>query len=196
MTREEIRSEVREKRKAVSGIQVAEMSIRICEKILALPEYIRARRVFCYAAMPDEVQTRGILWAIMHSGRELYMPVARGGGNMDAVRVTENTEMKLDARGIETPVSGESLPPEQLNLALVPGIAFDRSGNRLGFGKGYFDRFLARCRCPAVGLAYEMQLVGAIETRPHDVPMDRIVTEKAVYTCAAAGITSDLEIRG
>ena len=180
MTREEIRSEVREKRKIVSGIQVAEMSIRICEKIVALPEYVRARRVLCYSAVPDEVQTKGILWAIMHSGRELYLPVARRGGLMDAVRVTEDTEMKPDIYGIDTPVSGDTLPPGELDLALIPGIAFDRNGNRLGFGKGYFDRFLARCRCPFIGLAYELQLVDAIEARPHDVPMDRIVTEKEI----------------
>lgn len=183
MTREEIRSEVRKKRKAVSGIQVAEMSLRICEKIVALPEYIRAKRVLCYAAMPDEVQTKGILWAIAHSGRELYLPVTRRGGRMDAVRVTQDTVLEPDSYGIETPVSGDALPPEALDLALVPGIAFDRSGNRLGFGKGYFDRFLARCRCPAIGLAYELQLVDTIETVAHDVPMDKIVTETAVYTC-------------
>ena len=87
--------------------------------------------------------------------------------------------------GIDTPVSGETLPPEKLDLVLVPGVAFDQSGNRLGFGKGYFDRFLAKCLCPAVGLAYELQLVDAIEARPHDVPMNRIVTERAVYDCAA-----------
>ena len=185
MTREEIRSEVRRKRKAVSGIHVAEMSLRICERIVALPEYIRARRVLCYAALPEEVQTRGILWAIHHSGRELYLPVWRQDGGMDAVRVTEDTLLKPDGMGIDTPVSGETLPPERLDLALVPGVAFDRAGNRLGFGKGYFDRFLARCRCPAVGLAYELQLVDAIEAGPHDVPMHKIITERAVYDCAA-----------
>ena len=185
MTREEIRSEVRKKRRAVSGISVAEMSLRICEKIIALPEYLRARRILCYATLPEEVQTRGILWAIHHSGRELYMPVWRPDGGMDAVRVTEETAMEPDRMGIDTPVSGETLPPEKLDLVLVPGVAFDQSGNRLGFGKGYFDRFLAKCRCPAVGLAYELQLVDAIEARPHDVPMNRIVTERAVYDCAA-----------
>ena len=185
MTREEIRSEVRKKRKAVSGIQVAEMSLRICEKIVALPEYIRAKRVLCYAAMPDEVQTKGILWAIAHSGRELYLPVVRKGGGMDAVRVTEDTVMKPDPMGVEAPVSDDILPPEALDLVLVPGIAFDRAGNRLGFGKGYFDRFLTRCRCPMVGLAYELQLVDAIQATPHDVPMSKIVTESAVYDCAS-----------
>jgi len=186
MTREEIRSEVREKRKAVSTIEVLEMSLRICEKVVALPEYLAARRVLCYASLPDEVQTKGILWAISRSGRELYLPATRPKGQMDAVRVTEGTVVRPDGFGIETPVSGEVLPPEALDLALVPGIAFDRTGNRLGFGKGYFDRFLARCRCPIVGLAYEMQLVDAIEARPHDVPMNKIVTEKSVYSCAAA----------
>ena len=186
MTREEIRSEVRKKRQAVSGIHVAEMSLRICEKIVALPEYLKARRILCYAALPEEVQTQGVLWAIHRSGRELYLPVRRQDGGMDAVRVTEDTPLKPDHLGIDTPLSGEVLPPEELDLVLAPGIAFDRAGNRLGFGKGYFDRFLARCRCPAVGLAYELQLVGAIEAKPHDVPMGKIVTERAVYDCASA----------
>ena len=162
------------------------MSARICERIIALKEYLKAKRVLCYAAMPEEVQTQGILWAIRRSGRELYVPVTRRDGSMDAVRVTEDTRFNPDGFGIDTPESGEVLSPEELDLVLVPGIAFDRRGNRLGFGKGYFDRFLARCRCPAVGLAYEMQLVEAIEALPHDVPMDKLVTEKAVYDCAAA----------
>ncbi|MBQ8952632.1 MAG: 5-formyltetrahydrofolate cyclo-ligase [Clostridia bacterium] len=187
MTREEIRSEVRKKRQAVSGIQVVEMSLRICEKIVTLPEYLKAQRILCYASMPEEVQTRGILWAIHHSGRKLYLPVVRRNGGMDAVRVTEDTEMKPDRMGIDTPVSGEVLPPEALDLVLAPGIAFDRAGNRLGYGKGYFDRFLAKCRCPVVGLAYELQLVDAIEPTSHDVPMNKIVTEGAVYDCTAPG---------
>ncbi|MBR3502718.1 MAG: 5-formyltetrahydrofolate cyclo-ligase [Clostridia bacterium] len=186
MTRECIRSEVRKKRQAVSGIHVAEMSLRICEKIVALPEYLKAKRVLCYAALPEEVQTRGILWAIQRSRRELYLPVWQRDGSMKAVRVTEDTEFKPDQFGIDTPVSDETLPPEQLDLALVPGVAFDRAGNRLGFGKGYFDRFLARCRCPAIGLAYELQLVDAIEAQPQDVPMQKIITERAVYNCAAS----------
>ena len=185
MTREEIRSEVRKKRMALSAIQAVEMSLRICEKIIALPEYIRAKRVLCYMSMPDEVRTKGILWAIERGGRELFLPATRPDGLMDAVRVDRDTVYRPDSYGIETPVSGDILPPEELDLVLVPGIAFDRRGNRLGFGKGYFDRFLARCRCPAIGLAYEAQLVDAIEPAEHDVPMDKIVTEKAVYVCTA-----------
>ncbi len=185
MTRDEIRSEVKKKRKAVSGIEVLEMSLRICEKVVKLPEYLRAKRVMCYAALPDEVQTHGLLWAIRRSGRELYLPAVRLDGSMDAVRTTDDTVLKPDSFGIGTPVSGDVLPPEHLDLVLVPGIAFDRRGNRLGFGKGYFDRFLARCRCPAVALAYEMQLVDAIEAGRHDVLMDKLVTEAAVYDCAA-----------
>ncbi len=186
MTREEIRSEVREKRRTVSGIQVAEMSLRICEKVVALPEYVRARRIMCYAALPEEVQTRGLLWAIQRGGKELYLPVVRPNCHMDAVRVTEDTVMVPDRLGVESPSSGDVLPAEQLDLVLVPGVAFDRLGNRLGFGKGHFDRFLVDCRCPAVGLAYELQLVEEIDKRAHDIPMTKIVTEKKVYDCAEA----------
>ena len=184
MTKEAIRSEVRKKRRAVSGIHVMEMSLRICEKIVALPEYQNARRVMCYSSMPEEVQTRGLLWAIQSSGRELCLPVWRDDKSMDAVLMTEDTRLVPDRMGIDTPLNGEIVPPSSLDLVLVPGVAFDKKGNRLGYGQGDFDRYLSRCSCPAVGLAYELQVVEDIHPADHDVPMNRVVTEKNVYTCA------------
>lgn len=183
-TREELRLLIRRKRQAVSAIQVAEMSLRICEKVVALPEYIRARRVLCYHALPDEVQTNGLLREIQRSGRALYLPVTRPDGSMDAVHITDSSQIRVNRLGIPEPTEGEVLPPDQLDLVLAPGIAFDPAGNRLGFGKGYFDRFLQFCRCPVIGLAYGLQMVESIEAKPHDIPMDKIITEDRIYVCA------------
>ena len=177
MTKEAIRSEVREKRQAVSGIHLLEMSLRICEKIVKLPEYLGARRVMCYASTPEEVQTRGLFWAIQSSGRELCLPVWKKDGSMDAVLVNADTRLEPDDLGIDKPVNGVAVPPESLDLVLVPGVAFDRTGNRIGYGRGFFDRYLAKCTCPAVGLAYELQMVDGIEASCHDVPMTKILYE-------------------
>ena len=137
MTREEIRACVKKRREDASKIQAAEMSARICERIVAMADYLRAKRILCYAALPDEVQTGGLAQI----------------GEMD--------------------------------LVLAPGVAFDREGNRLGYGKGYFDRLLKDCACPKVGLAYEMQMVDHVPEHQGDVPMDKVVTETAIYVRGA-----------
>ena len=180
---DDIRREVRKIRRALSRTRVIEMSLRICGSVMTLPEYVRAEKVMCYASLPEEVETGSLLRAIRGSGRELFLPRTHRDGRMDAVRVTDDTAFETDRMGIMVPASGAELPPGKLDLVLVPGIAFDRTGNRIGFGRGYYDRFLAKCVCPAVGLAFEAQLVDGIRPQVHDVPMHRIVTEKTVYIC-------------
>ena len=186
MTREEIRREVRKKRKGLSGIQALEMSLRICEKVVTMPEYVAAKRVMCYSSLPEEVQTSSLIWAIRRSGRQLFLPAVTEDGLL-AVRVHEDTAMFRDKLGIETP-RGEPEPPENIDLVLVPGIAFDRAGSRLGFGRGYYDRFLAQCACPFIALAFDLQVVPDSPRAEHDVAMHKIVTEKGVYDCSQADI--------
>ena len=186
MTRQQMRLEARRARRAISAIRAAEMSVRVAQAVVSLPEFISARRIICYSNLPEEVQTGGLMSAVWDCGKELYLPVVREDGGLSAVRCLPSTALEADAMGIMTPTEGETLPPEELDLVIAPGLAFDRLGHRLGFGKGYFDRFLSGCRCPVVGLAYEVQVFDRVHTGPHDIPVDRLVTEERVYDCAAA----------
>ena len=188
MTREEIRAEIRNERDAMSCIQAAELSGRVCERIMGMPEFKKAKRILCYMSAGREVQTNILIKASISAGYEVCVPVVRGKGLMDAVRVTEDSVMRANRFGIAEPEAGEVVLPRSIDLVLAPGIAFDESGNRLGTGHGYFDRYLADCRCPVVALAYEMKIVPRIEPGAFDVPMDFIATEKRLITCCRTGI--------
>lgn len=73
----------------------------------------------------------------------------------------------------------------EIDVAIVPGVAFDESGHRIGFGGGYFDRFLKKLDCTTIGLAYELQIIDKVPTHPYDVPVDFIITEKRIIHCCA-----------
>ena len=184
MTREEIRACIKKRREDASKIQAAEMSARICERIVAMPEYLKAKKILCYAALPDEVQTGGLLREILRSGRQLYLSRTRGQ-NLEIARMAEDTKLERGAYGILEPVTDELADIADMDLVLAPGVAFDRDGNRLGYGKGYFDRLLKGCTCPKVGLSYEMQLVDHVPEREGDIPMDKVVTEDKIYVRSA-----------
>ncbi len=184
MTREEIRACVKKRREDASKIQAAELSARICERIVAMAEYLKAKRILCYAALPDEVQTGGLLREILRSGRSLYLPRTRGS-NLEVAHVTADTKLERGAYGVPEPVTDELADISDVDLVLAPGVAFDREGNRLGYGKGYFDRLLKDCACPKVGLAYEMQMVDHVPEHQGDVPMDKVVTEERIYVRGA-----------
>ena len=186
MTRDDMRREARKARRAISAIRRADMSLRVAEAVVALPEFLAAQSVMCYASLPEEVRTDPLISVILDSGRELYLPAIQRDMGLLALRCLPTTRLEPDTMGIRTPVDGEACDPSRLDLVIAPGLAFDRQGNRLGFGKGYYDRFLAECRCPIVALAFEIQLFDRVEARPNDIPVDILVTEKQVYDCAAA----------
>ena len=114
----------------------------------------------------------------------LYLPRTRGH-DLEIARVTSETKMERGAYGVPEPVTDELASIQDMDLVLAPGVAFDREGNRLGYGKGYFDRLLKDCACPKVGLAYEMQMVDHVPEHQGDIPMDKVVTEEKIYVRSA-----------
>lgn len=185
MKRNELRALARDKRRAISAMQAIEMSLRVAHQVVALPEFLNAQRVMCYASMPEEVQTQTLHNAITQCGKTLCLPAVRADERMEAVVISGDTEFHTDSMGIRTPLNGEVMAPEKLDLVIAPGLAFDKNGTRLGHGKGYYDKFLSACDCPVIGLSYDVQMVDHIVPHDHDVPMDKIVTETAVYDCRA-----------
>ena len=181
--REMLRIAMKRAREEASALHVLEMSARIGEHVIMMPEYLRAKRIFCYNALPLEVQTGGLIREILRTGRELYLPVTGKDKNMKAVRLYDPEAVHKGSFRVMEPDGDETIDPAQLDLILAPGLAFDRSGGRIGYGAGCFDRFLPLCRGTVVGLAFEMQMVDKVPMEPHDHRMDRIVTEAGVYVC-------------
>ena len=161
----------------------------ICEKFSALPEYGRARTVMYYIDVRSEVRTRHALPTVLTQGKKIVVPWCNAQGELELFHLESMDELAIGMYKILEPTPDlRSVPAKQvavkdLDLVMVPGVAFDRTGARMGHGKGYYDRLLqhARLDAPLVALAFECQLFPEIPTAGHDIFMDRIITEQAIY---------------
>ena len=151
-------------------------------KVARMTAFRRAKLIGCYVALPYEVQTWRMIEAMLSRGKRVAVPVVQPGSKR--LRLSEvrdpNAELVPGAFGVWEPVRSAFRPvdPKDLDLMLVPGLAFDRTGRRLGHGLGYFDRFLARLprSIPTVGLAFAWQLVDHLPTTAHDHAVSAVLT--------------------
>ncbi|MCD8146249.1 MAG: 5-formyltetrahydrofolate cyclo-ligase [Clostridiales bacterium] len=170
-------------RTALTTWQREEYSRRICEKIAGLEAFQRAETVLLYAAFRAEADLSPLLPAA--EGKRLAWPVCLPEWQMAAADPRGPEGWETGAYGIRAPVLERSLvlPPEKLDLVLVPCTAFDPACRRVGMGKGYYDRYLARCvRAVKLGVAFQCQQVERAAVESHDLRLDGVVTEKEVYT--------------
>ena len=151
-------------------------------KVVRLTAFRRARTVCCYVALPYEVQTWRMIEEMLKRGKRVVVPLVQPRTKqllLSEVR-DPTTELARGAFGVWEPVASarRPVPVRALDLVLVPGIAFDRRGHRLGHGHGYFDRFLARVpkATPTVGLAFRFQLLDRLPNAPHDLAVSRVLT--------------------
>lgn len=181
-----LRAEVRRRRVALPDKELPSQAI--WRRLTALPEYERACRVLLYIHHRSEVRTYPFLGDVWQSGKQIVVPYCQSGV-LVLFRLEHVDELVPGTLGILEPSLDlradhrRTVQLEPSDLVIVPGVAFDRQGDRLGQGAGYYDRLL-RNAPPGVafiGIAFECQLVDAIPVLPHDVRMHKVVTEKAVY---------------
>lgn len=159
----------------------AEASAAICARLASLPELVGARTVLAYAAFGSEVDVDAWIRAALAGGLAVHLPWVAG----DALGVARVSDLDADLapgwRGVREPPVGRrhAVQARTLDLVVAPGVAFDRTGGRLGYGGGHFDRLLGRLRpgVPVVGVAFGVQLVDRVPREPHDRPVDVVVTE-------------------
>jgi 5-formyltetrahydrofolate cyclo-ligase len=168
------------------------LSETIFRQLAALPEYAGARVVMLYLDVRDEVRTRWFVPAAWAQGKTVVVPYCTES-DLELFRLDNFDELIPGTMGILEPkpelrvARDKRIDPTQLDLVVVPGVAFDRRGGRLGYGKGYYDKLLRQVRGDATKAAvcFECQLFAEIPVLPHDVRMDMVVTEKAVYRANA-----------
>ncbi len=156
---------------------------RAAERLFSLPEYGRALAAALYASTGWEMPTGFIAEELLSRERAVYLPRVCGPGEMLMKRLRGAADLAPGRFGIpEPPADAETGEPESIELWIVPGLAFDERGRRLGRGGGYYDRILTRTGPGAlkIGLAHEEQVFGAIPAGPRDVDMDLIVTPERV----------------
>jgi len=183
--KQELRTEALRKRRSISPDELAELSARVGANLLSLHEYKDARTIISYCAKDDEVQTRPLVERALADGKRVAVIVTDVQSKTLSFSEIKSFEDDLapGAFGILEPKPGRMRPISiaQADIVLVPLVAWDEKGHRLGYGAGYFDRALAGAtRVTKVGLALESQRLPQIPESRHDVPLDVIVTEKRV----------------
>ncbi len=185
----EIRREALAWRRSLRTAAAVAGSAAVCARVEALPVFAAARALAAYVASKDnEVDTRRIIEAAWRRDMAVYVPATAPDHRLTWARLTGWMQLTPGRYGIlePTPALPRELAPPSGALCLTPGLAFAHDGTRIGYGGGYYDRFLAAFSGLSVGLAYDGQVYTALPAAPYDVPVDMLVTEHAVYRCAAA----------
>ncbi len=157
---------------------------------MSLPEYALAETIMFYIDVRSEVRTRDDLALALAAGKTIVVPWCNADGELELFRLENMEELEIGMYKILEPRTElRSLPEKQVNvdtldLIMVPGVAFDRRGARMGHGKGYYDKLLqhARGNTPLIALAFECQLFDEIPVADHDIFMDKLITEDHVYS--------------
>lgn len=151
----------------------------IAERLIALPEFMRASRIFTYFSVGREVDTRSVIAKALKLGKEIFLPVVLGNGVMEFARYDAAAQLANSALHIPEPdAAAQRAVPCADDLILVPGLCFDAEKYRMGQGGGYYDRYLAVCSAISVGLARERLMPAVVPREAFDLPVDVLVTER------------------
>jgi len=168
---------------------------RIRERFFGLKYFKEAETILFYASFRSEVDTLRCIEHALKIGKRVALPVIdRAHKRLKLYEIKDTSELETNSIGIPEPVATRTrgVKLDELDLIIIPGIGFDLSGNRLGYGAGYYDRLLAyrkknrtdfRGHIPAIALAFEEQIVDGIPSESHDIKVDIIVTDKRTIFC-------------
>jgi 5-formyltetrahydrofolate cyclo-ligase len=183
-TKSSIRKKAIEIRNNLCPEDVEAKSGKIIEKLKGLDEYKNAGTVFTYISFKNEVSTLSLIDDMLKSGKRVIVPYTDTVNTAIIPTEIKNLgDLKRCSFGYLEPKSGQYEDPSGFDLIIVPGVAFDKNLNRIGFGKGYYDRILCKRKkdVKAAAIAYEFQVMDEIPSEPHDVKMDMIITEENIY---------------
>jgi len=183
VSKKELRQSALQSRRAIPSTRITELSWRVEENLVAQKEFRDARCIASYVAKEDEVQTAPILERALSEGKVVVVPVVdKTSDELLFFEIHNVRELSPGRFGVREPKrTGATVPLLETDLVLVPLLAWDGRGHRVGYGKGYFDRALAaRGSSTAIGLAFESQAVPHVPEGRTDVQLDMVVTEKQV----------------
>lgn len=187
--KKDIRKELLNKRNLLSQEEVRQKSLSIANQLKAHPFYEKANHVMLYLAFNNEVVTETIIKDLFDSNKKVYIPLTVPKTREMIVSELRNLEEDLEIGnfGVLEPKKEAIRPtsPDILDLVIVPGVGFDKNGYRVGYGGGYYDRFLPRLSrtIPTVALAFEVQMIEKAPTDDYDFPVQYIITEEQFIDC-------------
>lgn len=178
MKKDEIRRRVRAQKSMLTEYERRQAADDVFEQLEQLAAFIMSEHILMYHSLPDELSTHSFLdkW---HGSKHFYLPRVNGV-NLDILPY-EQTSLQLGAFHIEEPQGDETVSIDDIEMVVVPAMAYDRQGNRVDRGKGYYDRLLADSKAIKIGVAYDCQLVDEIDTDSFDQPVDIVITQSRTY---------------
>jgi len=181
-----LRTNLLELRSQVGPDQIEASSMAVWKTLQALPAYAKTHCIAGISSFRNEIDTFRILDGVLRDHKRLCLPRISGDKtHLTFHEITSLQDLTPGTYGILEPPPHRATPLDQLDLVIVPGLAFDRTGNRLGFGKGYYDKVLPRLRRDAlsIGLCYSFQVVEAVPYAGHDVPVHSLLTDTGFTLC-------------
>jgi len=184
MIKEQIRLNYRKLRQALSADAIPEKSMRIANNVVALPIW-RATYFHTFLSIPSqkEVDTSFIIPLLQGRDKQLVVPKVSGTNSMAHFLLTDATSLKPNQWNIPEPTDGIEVPVEKIDVVFVPLLAFDLDGHRVGYGKGYYDEFLRKCRSDVIkiGLSFFEAEAKIDDVRPEDITLDYCITPISTY---------------
>jgi 5-formyltetrahydrofolate cyclo-ligase len=183
-----VRRAIREARDALSDVERDRRTAAVTRHLFALPEMREAGTVMVFWSFGSEVGTAPILDRLHAEGRRSALPRVEGT-DIVPVRYVAGDDMAEAAFGMHEPTGEHVLRPDEVDVIVTPGLAFDRRGYRIGYGGGFYDRFFARTRGDAlkVGVCFAFQVLDEVPHGGHDRPVDAIVTDEGSLRCRTRG---------
>ncbi len=181
--KKKLRQQLLDQRTAIDAVDFEERSDKIIKTLLDQQKLSTAHTVHCYVSMNErrEVNTHGLIKKMLAIGKDVIVPVTHfDEGTLSHIRLHSFDALKKNKWGVLEPVGGEEVPPQKLDLVIVPMVGGDTQCNRIGYGKGFYDRFLKDVSCPKIGLVFEQNIIPEIPVEEFDISLDVIITEQRV----------------
>jgi 5-formyltetrahydrofolate cyclo-ligase len=178
LTKQDIRSKIFLKLKTQKEEEREQKSAIITQKLLKIRIFKKAKVLMCYIALKGEVDTQGVIKQARKSGKIVTVPVCKkDGAAILPCILDDKAKLRKGPYGVVEPAVKTQVPLKDIDLVIVPGVAFDRKGNRLGRGKGFYDRFLKKIngRTETIGLAFRYQILPALPASSRDVKVKRVI---------------------
>lgn len=177
MLKAELRKNIRERKRQFTSKMLGELSLMLINKLLENDKIKEANTILMYYSMPDEVNTHQVVDTLVALGKKVLLPVVINGEELEIREYKDKNDLKEGiAYHIMEPVGEKYNDYKNIDVAVVPGMSFDDNGNRLGRGKGYYDRFLKQIpQAYKIGICFYFQKVEAVPTEKTDIKMDEVI---------------------
>ncbi len=175
MDKKELRRSIRERKRAMTEAEIEARSAKLGELFAASPAYQNAKTIYGYLPYNQEVRTVPMLERALRDGKRVAVPKVYGE-EMKFLYLQDLSQVEKGYAGIPEPIADEPVAQDETALVLMPGLAFDPQGHRIGYGGGFYDKFLStEPNHPTLALCYDFQMLPSLETEEHDIPVDYVL---------------------